>query len=88
VVGERKGIRRPFVSPVVTSAKKVCLQDDKVSPTGHGASSSSRSLLLEKRQLQEKIKEQEVMLQQLKNADETEKVDCKFVVCILYSLYY
>jgi len=73
VSGERKGIRRPFVSPVVHSAKKICLQDDKVNPTG-ASSSSSRSLLLERRQLQEKIKEQEVMLQQLKNADETEKV--------------
>ena len=71
--GERKGIRRPFVSPVVPSAKKICLQDDQVKPAA-GASGSSRSVLLEKRQLQEKIKEQEVMLQQLKNADETEKV--------------
>ena len=82
--GERKGIRRPFVSPVVPSAKKICLQDDEIKSAG--ASSSSRSLLLERRQLQEKIKEQEVMLQQLKNADETEKVSVHHN-CV-YSLYY
>jgi len=88
----RKRVRRPFVSPVISSAKKVCLQEDQVVRRQNSASSSipsssNKELLAERRQLLEKIKEKEVKLQQLKNADEMEKVkNSKLQVILLSSL--
>lgn len=74
----RKGVRRPFVSPVISSAKKVRMQDGLVARrqnlTPNCPSPSNKELLVERRHLLEKIKENEVKLQQLKNAEEMEKV--------------
>lgn len=70
----RRGVRRPFVSPVMSSAKKMRLEEDQVVRRQSTPSSSNKELLVERRHLMEKIKEKEVKLQQLKNADEMEKV--------------
>lgn len=73
--GVRKGVRRPFVSPVMSSVKKVRLEDRVVRRRSSSTpSSSNKEVLVERRHLLEKIKEKEVKLQQLKNADEMEKV--------------
>ena len=72
----RKGVRRPFVSPVLSSAKKVRLEEDQVVRRQASSTppSGNKELVAERRRLMEKIKEKEVKLQQLKNADEMEKV--------------
>ena len=72
----RKGVRRPFVSPVLSSAKKVRLEEDQVvrRQASSNLPSGNKELIAERRHLMEKIKEKEAKLQQLKNADEMEKV--------------
>lgn len=75
--GTRRGVRHPFVSPVMPSAKKARLEEDEVTrrqASRAASSSSNKELLAERRHLLEKIKEKEIKLQQLKNADEMEKV--------------
>ena len=76
----RRGVRRPFVSPVMSSVKKARLEKDQVVRRQPGSTpsttptSKNKELLVERRQLMEKIKEKEVKLKQLKNAEEMEKV--------------
>ena len=71
----RKRVLGPFKSPVLSSAKKVRLEEDQV--VRRQASStppSAKKELAERRRLMEEIKEKEAKLQQLKKADEMEKV--------------
>lgn len=80
----RRGVRRPFVSPVISSAKKARLEKDQVvrRQSSGTPTSSNKELLAERRHLMEKIKEKEVKLKQLKNAEEMEKVS-KSKLCIV-----
>ena len=80
----RKGVRRPFVSPVISAAKRVRLEKDQVvrRQPSSTPTSSNKELLAEQRHLMEKIKEKEVKLKQLKNAEEMEKVS-KSNSCII-----
>ena len=61
---------------MLTSAKKVRLEEDQVvrRQASSNLPSGNKELIAERRHLMEKIKEKEVKLQQLKNADEMEKV--------------
>ena len=82
-----RGVRRPFVSPVMSSAKKACLEKDQVvrRQSSGTPTSSNKELLVERRHLMEKIKEKEVKLKQLKNAEDMEKVSKSKLVVITIS---
>ena len=60
----------------MTPAKKIHVEEDQVvrRQSSSTPSSDNKELLVERRQLMEKIKEREVKLQQLKNANNMEKV--------------
>ena len=80
-----RGVRRPFVSPVMSSAKKARLEKDQVvrRRSSSTPTSSNKELLVERRHLIEKIKEKEVKLKQLKNAEEMEKVSKSYISCVI-----